>query len=180
MTLPAKSNALQSYQLILYNKALHPELFALKARRVVRGPEWELEMWVWGGSHVLRFESGPLCASELATSQEEGLPEKGAVAAFLCAGERDFEHCFEKERVLYMNTVQTEQLSGSLYLSTRRELLDMAKESGALVHEWRDESGPCASILDAQRFNREAHIQAYHLIASGGVVIRTQTIFEKT
>lgn len=33
-------------------------------------------------------------------------------------------------------------------------------------------------MIDTQRYNREIHAQAYHLIAQGGVVIRTQTIFE--
>jgi hypothetical protein len=33
-------------------------------------------------------------------------------------------------------------------------------------------------VLDVQRSPTDAHVQAYHLVATGGVVLRTQTIFE--
>ncbi len=42
MNLPTK-NSLQSYQVILYHRALHPELFQLRGRKVVRHGDYELE-----------------------------------------------------------------------------------------------------------------------------------------
>ena len=178
MTLPIKPNALQTYQTILYNKALHPEFFPLRMRRVVKTPTYELELWIMSGSHVLRFEHGPVCCAELVTDQETNLPDTGVVTAFLCAGERDFEHRFNRRRVVYMTSVQTETLSENLYATTRDELLDFAEEAEALVHHWEDESGPCVSILDVQQYQREVHVQAFHMMAQGGLVLRTQTLFE--
>jgi len=173
-----KSHSLQSYQMLLYGRALHPELFPLKARKVMRHGAYELEMWAMAGSHLLRFEHGPLCACELMTDQEGNLPETGVVTAFLCAGERDYEHRFEKAKVTYMTTVQTESLSENLYLATYDEMLAHARENAAIVHRWEDECGNCLSMLDAQTMSKEVHIQSYHLLAQGGLVIRTQTIFE--
>jgi hypothetical protein len=178
MSVPVKSNSLQTYQTILYNRALHPEFFPLKGRRVIRRSRYELELWVMAGSHLLRFEHGTMVASELVTDQEGNLPDQGVVTAFLCAGERDFEHRFDSSRVTYMTTVQTETLSENLYLATYKEMLALAKESDALAYEWQDEVGKCLSMLDMQQFNREVHVQAYHLMAMGGLVLRTQTLFE--
>jgi len=61
---------------------------------------------------------------------------------------------------------------------TPDEMLDYARGTDALCHRWTDEAGECLSMIDTQRYNREIHAQAYHLIAQGGIVIRTQTIFE--
>ncbi|MEZ6234463.1 MAG: hypothetical protein R3B68_09765 [Phycisphaerales bacterium] len=219
MSTPQKTNALQSYQMLLYDRALHPELFSLKARRVVRHGPWELEAWVMQGQHLLRFECGAVCASELVTDQEAGLPTTGALSAFLCAGERDFEHRFGsgaangihangvqasgvhanggpkpvvsagriggangggigRGGVVYMTTVQTETLSENLYAATCEEMAGHIKENDSLVHSWEGEMGSGMSIVDVQRYAKEVHAQAYHLLPSGGIVIRTQTIFE--
>lgn len=178
MSLPVKSPNLQSYQVFLYGRALHPELFPLKGRRVIRHGNYEFEVWIMQGAHLLRFEHATLCACELLTDQDGKLPEVGVVSGFLAAGERDYEHRFIKDKVTYMTTVQTETLSENLYVSTYEEMLDYARTSDALTHRWRDDAGECLSMIDLQRFNREIHAQSYHLIAHGGVVIRTQTIFE--
>jgi hypothetical protein len=77
-----------------------------------------------------------------------------------------------------MSTVQTETLSENLYIATLNELRAHARETEALVHQWRDDSGPCLSMLDIQRYAREVHAQSFHLIAHAGLVLRTQTIFE--
>ena len=178
MTLPQKPTTLQSYQVVLYSRALHPELFSLKGRRVVRHGSYEFEIWAMAGAHLLRFEKTSLCACELVIGEDGRLPQAGIVSAFLAAGERDFEHRFEKDRVVYMTTVQTETLSENLYLSTFDEMLEYAKGTDALTHRWNDEAGECLTLIDTQRYNREIHAQAYHLIAQGGIVLRTQTIFE--
>ncbi len=179
METPARVNSLQTYQVVLYDRALHPEFFDLKSRRVEKRNGFEFEAWLMSGSHVLRFELGRACASELVTDQDRGLPDTGVVAAFLCAGERDYDHAFPSGRMNYITTVQTETLAENLYLSTHEELLAFGRESEAMIHEWADETGPCLSILDMQRLSREMHVQAYHLLANQGLVLRTQTIFEQ-
>ena len=178
MNSPSRSSSLQAYRLILYRRALHPELFRVRGRRVVTHGEYEFEWWIMPGSHLMRFQLGGQCATELITDQEDGIPDRGIVAAIPCAGERDHEQAFGDE-IRYCSTVQTETLPESLYQATYVELTQFAKESDALIHTWQDEDGgKCASILDVQRFRKEIHAQAYHLLAQGGLVLRTQSIFE--
>lgn len=179
MSTQIKASTIQVYQGLLYDRALHPELFSLKARRVFTGKgEYELEVWLMNGAHLLRFERRGLCVSELITDQEANLPNTGIVVGFPCTGERDIEHRFEKDRVTYMTTVQTETLSENLFLATTREMRQFAREADALYHGWTSDAGSSLSVIDVQRMNREVHVQCYHLLASTGLVLRTQTLFE--
>lgn len=175
--LPSKFTPVQPYQVLLYNRALHPELFQLKGRRVCKRNEYELEAWVMQGQHALRFGHRNCCACELLTDADKS-PASGVVSAFLCAGERDFEHRFARDGVTYMTSVQTETLSDNLFLATHAELSDLARDNGALCHKWIESTGPCLSIIDVQQYNREIHVQCYHMLSNGGLVVRTQTLFE--
>jgi len=178
MNLPMRTNALQTYQLLLYRRALHPELFQLKGRRTLTYGGFEFEAWIMPGSHVLRFQVGQACACELVTDQSSGLPSEGAVTNFLCAGERDFEYQFERSGIRYTTSAQTETLPENLFSATYRETIELAIETEGLLHRWTDAEGnKCLSMLDIQRYGREVNAQAYHLVAQGGVVVRTQTLF---
>ena len=178
MNIPSKTSSLQAYQTILYHRALHPELFQLRAREVHDHGRYEFETWLTEGGHVLRFTLGETTATELLIDREDGLPDVGVVSAAPCGGERDVAHAFDGTGVRYITTVQTETLSENLYRVTLDEMREHAAETKALALEWLDDTGPCMSMLDVQRFAREVHTQAYHLIAAGGIVLRSQTIFE--
>ncbi|GJM19958.1 MAG: hypothetical protein DHS20C14_21710 [Phycisphaeraceae bacterium] len=176
MNSTTRSTTLQALQLHLFPKALHPELFDLCGRRVVTQGAYELEAWILPNAHVIRFGFGRACYTELVTDREQGLPE-GAAETFFCAGERDFEKQFQSDGITYMTSVQTEQLGDNLYAATYDELRDFGREVDGLSHTW-DDGGPCLSMLDIQRYDKEVHVQAYHMIARGGIVLRTQSLFE--
>lgn len=178
MNSSSKSSCLQSYRLLMYNRALHPELFKVVGRRNIEHQAYEFECWVMPGGHLMRFQHENACATEIIIAQDEGIPDRGILAAMPCAGEREHEQAFGDKLKSFV-TVQTETLPDTLYSATYAELTQFGKEGGALMHLWRDEDGgKCASILDIQRYRREVHAQAYHLIASGGIVLRSQSIFE--
>lgn len=168
----------QTYQTIVYERALHPELFQLKDRRTLLGKGYELEVWLMGGGHLVRFERGRSCASELVIDREAGLPTANVVVAFPCAGEREFEHKFSEWSAGYMTSVQTESLSENLYRSTLREMTRHIAENDSIAHGWKSEAGENLSIVDVQVMSKEVHVQAYHLVAEGGFVLRTQSLFE--
>ncbi|MBC7835889.1 MAG: DUF2617 family protein [Phycisphaerales bacterium] len=168
-----------AYQVILYQRALHPELFTLKGRKLVKHGGYEFEAWLMPGAHLIRFQHKGLCACELVTHQEDHLPTDGALTTFPCAGERDFEHPFEPSRANYMTSVQTENLSENLYTATYSEMVAFARECDGMLHRWEEPLlGRCLSLLDIQRYTREVHVQSYHLIGAPGYVLRTQSIFE--
>lgn len=172
-----KINTLQSYNLALFRGALHPEFFDIEGRRRITHGEYDFEAWLHRGGHVLRFEHHGTVITEAVGETIEQLPERGHVATMPCAGERDHEQEFG-EVVSYMTSIQTETLTGHLYLGTYNEMLEHGQSPECLMVEWTTEqSRSNLSVLDIQRYATEVHVQSYHLRGDCGMVLRTQSIF---
>jgi hypothetical protein len=169
---------LHTVHTILHERAIHPELFEITARRTVGHGRYELDAWAVRGGHVLRFTLDGRCVSEIVTDRNADALSHGSAAAFPCAGEHELDRKLPRTGVTYMTSIQSEQLSEVLYRATYEEIEDLAREVDGLVVRWADPAGPCMTLIDTQRLAREVHVQTYHLSAAGGVVLRTQTIFE--
>ena len=178
MSIGHKSSNTQMFRLMLYQRALHPELFELQARRTHRQPEYEVESWILAAGHVVRFQVNGQTLTETVLDSGDHLPETGLVHALPCLGEKDYE--MQPMAALgYVTTIQTETLTDNLYAATYQEMRDYASEPSAMIYEWKDADGtPCMSLLDCQKYKKEYHIQSYHLLGSTGLVLRTQSIFE--
>lgn len=178
MNIGHKSSNTQVFRLMLYRRALHPELFDLQGRRVHRHGDYEVECWVTTAGHVVRFQHEGRSLTETVIENGDHLPELGLIHALPCLGEKDYE--LEPEGTIgYVTTVQTESLTDNLYMATLREMRDFVIETSALTCEWLDAEGvACLSLIDSQRYKHEFHVQSYHLLGSTGVVLRTQSIFE--
>jgi len=173
-----KSPSVQTYKLLLYQRALHPELFGIQDRRTIDLADYEFEGWIIPGGHVLRFQVANQCVSEAVIDHDAQLPQRGLIMTLPCLGEKEMDQVVE-DTVGYVTSVQTELLSDNLYTATFNEMRDFAQEAEAMWHAWQDSEGiNNLSVLDIQRYKREIHAQAYHLIGSAGFVLRTQTIFE--
>jgi hypothetical protein len=179
MSTVSKSSLLQSYKIVLYRRALHPEFFEIRDRSHLAHNDYELETWIMRGSHLLRFQCNGLCFTEVITESDENLPERGLVASLPCAGERDHEQEFP-EKVQYITTVQTETLTDHLFDASYREMLEFARSEQCVHHVWDEDGAKCLSLVDIQRYKREVHAQAYHLLGSCGLILRSQSIFEQT
>ena len=181
MSVGHKSSNTQLFRLMVYQRALHPELFELEGRRMYRKDDYEAETWICPAAHVARYQVNGQCLTESVIEDGDHLPEHGLVYALPCVGEKDYEleHAGKTDKIGYVTTIQTETLSDNLYMATYREMRDSADEGESLCCVWDDEGGAnCFSLLDVQTYKREFHIQSYHLIGSAGMVLRTQSIFE--
>ncbi|MDZ4753480.1 MAG: hypothetical protein SGJ11_03170 [Phycisphaerae bacterium] len=178
MSNPTKTTSLQSYHMLVFRKALHPEFFGIEGRNRIRHDDYEAESWIFRGGHSLRFQHNGLCVVEVVVEQLDQIPDRGLVATLPCAGERDHEEKFG-DSLVYMTTMQTETLSDHLYLGTYKEMLQHARESGSLLSMWTDENGkPNLSVLDVQATRSDLHLQGYHLRSDCGLVLRTQSMFQ--
>ncbi len=179
MSIGHKSSNTQVLHLMVYQRALHPELFDLQSRRTFRHGDYETECWIAPAGHVVRFQLGGDCLTETVIENGDHLPETGLVHALPCVGEKEYELEPDDGNLGYVTTLQTEMLTDNLYQVTLREMHDFALETGALHHQWADPEGtPCLSLLDTQKYKREFHLQSYHLLGSSGLVLRTQSLFE--
>lgn len=179
MSFQSKVSSLQAYNMLLYRNALHPEFFGIEGRRRIEHCEYEFEAWVFRGGHALRFEHDGLCLTEIISDQVEILPDRGQIAVFPCAGEKDHESTVG-DHVVYVTSMQTEVLTDHLYLGTYNEMVEHGREFDGLMSVWTEEphEKPSLSLLDIQRFAEEVHVQSYHLRSDCGLVLRTQTIFK--
>lgn len=173
-----KATTLQAYNLALFRGALHPEFFDIEGRRTIKHGDYDLEAWVFRGGHVVRFEHNGLCITEAVGEFVDRLPDRGHVITIPCAGERDHEQDFA-DRVGYMTSIQTETLSGHLYLGTFSEMSEHGASPDCLTCEWSNgHERSNLSVVDIQRYADEVHVQSYHLRGEGGMVLRTQSIFQ--
>lgn len=180
MNSPVRIVGLQNCQILVYRKPIHPGLFDVKERRTHRASTYGFEHWILAGGHMLRFETAGFSLCELLIDQEGNLPTEGAVTAFPVAGEHEFQHAFKPERLNYFLCAQTETLSENLYSSVFEELEDFACQQKAITHHWVDQDRERnLSFVVVQCLGREVRADTYHLIEKGGIVIRTQTIFEQ-
>lgn len=178
MSLQTRSTTLQSYTMLVYRKALHPEFFGIEGRHRISGDGADFEGWIFRGGHAARFQMDGQCVTEVVVEQSDTLPERGLVSSLPCAGEKDFEERFSR-RLLYMTSMQTETLSDHLYMSTYKEMIEHARESDAIMSVWTDDNGrPNLSLLDMQRYRNEVHLQGYHLRSDCGLILRTQSLFQ--
>lgn len=178
MSISNKTPSVQTYRLLVYQRALHPELFAIQGRRTITQSNYELEAWITPGGHVMRFQAGGRCVSEAVLSHEQQLPQRGLLHTVPCLGEKEMDEVLD-DSVRYVASVQTELLSDNLFQATYAELNEFAAESEAMRFQWTDSDGAQnLSILDVQRYKKETHAQSYHLVGAAGFVLRTQTIFE--
>ena len=174
----SRPTSLQSYHLLAFRKALHPEFFGIEGRQRVQHGDYETEAWIFRGGHSLRFQLNGFCLSEVVVEHIDQIPDRGLVAALPCAGERDFEEKVA-ENLVYMTTMQTETLSDHLYLGTYKEMLQHARENDSLFAVWTDSAGkPNLSLVDVQHFRNEVHVQGYHLRSDCGLVLRTQSMLQ--
>lgn len=175
----AKTNSIQSYTMLLYRKALHPEFFAIDGRSRIENGGLEAEAWVFKGGHAIRFQQDKLCLCEVVTDHPHALPERGLSTNVPCAGEHEHEEDVS-ETLKFMTTVQTETLAEHLYLGTYKEMLAHARDNQSLISSWNDSetNKPNLSVVDLQRFRTEIHVQSWHLRSDCGLVLRTQSMFQ--
>ena len=178
MNVSHKSSQIQFFRLMVYRRALHPELLDLQARRLHKHGGYEVECWLAPSGHVVRFQHNGNVLTEAVVENADHLPELGLIHALPCLGEKEYD-MDPQDNLGYVTTVQTEALTENLYMATHREMTDFARERGALQHSWQDSDGhPCMSVMDVQKYKREFHVQSYHLIGNASMVLRTQSIFE--
>lgn len=178
MTLINKTPGVKSFRMLLFQRALHPELFGIEDRHTFTGSEYELESWLMPGGHALRFQINGHCFTETVADTDIHLPQRGLVHTTPCIGEKEFDETLAG-KVKYVSSLQTEQLSENLFNASYKEMKDFARDNKAQCFEWKSEYGSKnMSIIDLQPFKYEVHAQSYHLIGGTALILRTQTIFE--
>lgn len=169
-----------SLNLLVYNRPLHPELFDIYHRHVIDEPAFDADIWITGCSHLVGFHAGGQTICEVMVENDDLMPERGLVASFRCRGERQHEYK-PSEGMQYLMTFQVEQMSEKLFAQTHGDLLKAGEKRGVLVPfpQWQMTSEHIPfCYLDYHVKPKSLHVFAYHAFPDERTVVKTQSIFE--
>lgn len=163
----------------LYQRALHPELFRIHQVKHVRQTRYHAEIWIVGLAHVVSFNAGRSCLTELIADECEMLPKIGLAMSFRFRGERDYSHSFDSG-MKYILSTQVERMTPNLFPSSHRDLLTYGRTRSMFQSfgEWESDGLEPFTFIDHEAREREFHVHAYHVFPEEMTLLRTQSIFE--
>lgn len=165
--------------LLLYQKALHPELFKILASEQVSRRAYEADIWLVEGGHVIMFEAGKNTLTEVIVTNNAPLTDRGLLQSIPCRGEK-YHEMTAGGNIRYMISTQEEQLTQTLYDATKHEIASYASKRELMTAETPStpETGGTLSVLDIERRSHELLVQSFHLFDETQMVIKTQAIIE--
>ncbi len=173
-------NNLPAFRLMVYRKALRPKYFTVEKQINIRHSEYKLVAWIARGEHMIRFFFNEQNVVEAISAADRKYPDAGQLTSVPCAGERDFQTQVGKS-IGYIASAQTEVIAENLYCETLQDMQAQKQEDNTIFVEWPepDSRHNSLSMLSLQRYRGEIHTQSWHLDATTGLILRTQTIFEE-
>ncbi|KPK80757.1 MAG: hypothetical protein AMJ81_11375 [Phycisphaerae bacterium SM23_33] len=164
---------------IVYNRALHPELFEIRHDHRIVKDKYESRIWVTGLSHVISFHRGEATLCEVIADTSAMLPRRGKLISLPFRGERD-EELNHAEGIHYLTSFQVETLSPRLYAKVHGDLAAHAADHGLFVPfpEWAGGGPTPFTYLDYEAKLSQLHVFAYHAFPDEMTLIKTQSIFE--
>ncbi|MCK5114687.1 MAG: DUF2617 family protein [Phycisphaerae bacterium] len=182
-------NHLESLKLVLFERALHPELFDIYDEIKVCKPSWDTQIWITGCRHVVMFSGADHTLTEVIADDSVVLPQRGLVLSLPFKGEKSHERR-TNGGIHYMMNFQSETMSPRVYRKSHQDLMHRGETCGALIiyPQWttRETQGktkiknplaPFSQITCDSRPNG-LHIMAFHAYPDERTIIKTQSIFE--
>lgn len=164
--------------LLLYQRALHPELFKILGTEQVTRRAYDADIWLVEGGHVVTFTAGKNVLTEVIATQHDPLLDRNVVQSVPCRGEKYHETVLGG--IKYMISTQEEQLTQTLYDATRHEISTYAAKRELMTADAPaiGEAAGYLSVLDIERRSHELLVQSFHLFDETQMVIKTQAIIE--
>jgi hypothetical protein len=165
--------------LLLYQKALHPELFKILASEQVSRRAYEADIWLVEGGHVIMFTAGKNTLAEVIVTNNAPLTDRGLLQSIPCRGEK-YHEMTAGGNIRYMISTQEEQLTQTLFDATKHEIASYAAKRELMTAETpaTQDAGGTLSVLDIERRSHELLVQSFHLFDDTQMVIKTQAIIE--
>src|SRR4030095_12424821 len=104
--------------LLLYQKALHPELFKILASEQVSRRAYEADIWLVEGGHVIMVTVGKNTLAEVIVTNNAPLTDRGLLQSIPCRGEK-YHEMTAGGNIRYMISTQEEAVTQTVYDATR-------------------------------------------------------------
>jgi len=164
----------------MYQRTLHPELFRILRADKVSRRNYSADIWLVEGGHMISFTNARNTLTEVIVAQGDPPDtDRGLIHNIPCRGEK-YHDMTSGGNIRYMISTQEEQLSQTLYDSSREEIQGYAAKRElmtAIVPAGQD-CGGSLHVLDVECRSHELLVQSFHLFDENQMVVKTQTIFE--
>jgi hypothetical protein len=163
----------------LYGRALHPELFEIRASRAIDRGTYAAQVAITTAGHLVTWRKDGLTLTELATSLSQPLPQKRRLLSHRIAGERsDRMEC--RGGACYQTCFQLESVPEEVFWAFQQELVEAGAKRG-LLH--RFESGGRVALgalswIDIETRPRSLIVQAFHTFPDDMAIVKSQSVFE--
>ena len=165
---------------LVYDRALHPELFQVDVRRARALAGMDVTMWLLaGGGHLVAVGNGVKTVTEVACFPNKALGERGLIEKLPCKGDKQYERVLGTDFQYYL-ALNEEHVTDALFDNSVTELLRLGEEQGGLISHKKNTLGQTEylSILVAQLHRKSVHVEGFHLLGEPRVLVRTQSIVE--
>ncbi len=163
----------------LYDRAIHPELFDLRATRRVEGNGWLAVVSVCAGGHVIELRTRSGVATELAIPATLMTPDRGLTAGHKLGASRDWTvsltggvRAHFSAHVDAVDAVAFRNVEQELILDARRSVISH-QFSGA----GRLQAGPL-SVIRHEPLVSGVMFHAFHTFPGNSAILRTQSLYE--
>jgi len=165
--------------LLVYDRALHPELFHRYASYRVEQGRYHAEIWITGLSHVVTVTCGRKSLTELLARENDTLPTRGVLTRFRLKGERDHEKR-TPDGWGYLVSTQVETMDEALYKSVHHDLLRHTEKRGWFhaYEGWPGGELTPFTYIDHEARDREFHVHAFHAYPLERTLVKSQSIIE--
>jgi len=164
----------------VFDRALHPDWFAVREHRRVTQAHWEADVRVIEGGHSVVFRAGPVRLTEVVAGPETALPAPGLVyhsplrqdrsASLDPGGGVNYQTCFQVERV-----------DPEVFAHLTDEMtLDAAR--GRLFHRFAPADRLAAPPVSHVRYEANARgltVHTFHSFPGERAIVRSQSLFER-
>jgi hypothetical protein len=163
----------------LYGRALHPELFEIRARRTIDRGSYSASVAITTAGHLISWCRDGLTLTEVAAGTSQPLPQRRRLLSHRLGGERsDRVEC--RGGLRYQTCFQLETLDHDLFWGFQQELVAQAARRG-VAHRFeapgRLDVG-AFSWIDVETRPRSLLVQTFHTFPDDSAIVKTQSLFE--
>jgi hypothetical protein len=163
----------------LYDRAIHPELFDIRATQRLEGHAWKAQLNICAGGHVIALQTAEGVATELAIPTRLTTPDRGLTAGHKLGASRDWTvslasglRAHFSAHVDAVDAIAFRNVEQELTLDARKAALSFRYPGAG-----RLQPGPL-SIIRAEPLARGVMFHAFHTFPENSAVLRTQSLYE--
>ncbi len=163
----------------VFGRTIHPDWFIGRAHKRFALGDWEADVRIVEGGHVLHWKSGKVRMTEVLIGAETTLPEPGLLFHSAVRHERsttiqqanycEYQTCFEVERV-----------PAEIFARLCDELvLDPSRDR--LFHQFRQTNRLAPAPISAARVESRSNgflVHTFHTFPEERAIVRTHSLFE--